>query len=68
MNADLVEKVPCGREEIDSILSPEYLRLVNNQSELRTPAEPLDGPITAVDTSAGVVGENTGTNQKQERR
>ena len=43
MNADLVYRVANinhnngggGHEEIDSILSPEYLRLVNNQSELR---------------------------------
>ena len=62
MNADLVEKVAGGRDEIDSILSPEYLRLVNNQSELRTAAEPLDGTVTAGETSPVAAGENTGTN------
>ena len=61
MNADLLEKVNNGQEEIDSILSPEYLRLVNNQSELRGGAEALDG-------TTPTAGENSGNNQKQERR
>ena len=71
MNADLIDKVAGGREEIDSILSPEYLRLVNNQSELRAAVDPLDG-VQASNMAAAngttALGENSGTNPKQERR
>ena len=73
MNADLIDKVAGGREEIDSILSPEYLRLVNNQSELRAAVDPLDGTPSAAAmvgaaANGAAMGENSGTNPKQERR
>ena len=57
-NADLIDKGVGGQEEIDSICSPEYLRLQYNQSEMRG----VDN-----DDNASPAGDNSGKN-RQERR